>query len=173
MKSCAPTGRAACFDLLVRRRGPPEGEVVADRAAEQERLLRHDPHLPPQRPRLHVAQVVPVDEHPALARVVEARGELGERRLAGAGRADERDRLARGHVQVDLAQRRLGVRCVGERDVLEGDLAPQPRQLEGARLVAQVGLLVGQLEDLVERGHPGLVRRVELGELLDRGRRSC
>src|SRR5205085_12351148 len=32
----------------------------------------------------------------------------------------------------------------------------------------QVRLLGEQLEDLVEGGHPGLVRRIQLGELLDR-----
>ena len=41
------------------------------------------------------AQVVPVDEHRARGGVVEARQQLDDRRLAGAGGADERDGLAR------------------------------------------------------------------------------
>ena len=35
--------------LVLGRVGPPEGDVLADRPAEQERLLRHDPHLRAQR----------------------------------------------------------------------------------------------------------------------------
>src|SRR4051812_15597898 len=52
-------------DVLGRRVGAPERDVLADRAAEQERLLRHDAHLRAQRGGSHVAQVVPVDEDPA------------------------------------------------------------------------------------------------------------
>ena len=168
MKSCAPTARAASSTSSERRVRAPEGEVVEDRPREQERLLRHDPELRAQRARLDVAQVVAVDQDPPLGRVVEARGELRERRLARARRADQRDRLAGRDVQVDVRQGGLGARRVGERDVVERELAAQPRQRERARPVAQVGLLVEQLEDLVERRHPGLVGRVELRELLDR-----
>ena len=75
-----------------------------------------------------VAQVVPVDQDAAGGRVVEARDELGERRLAGAGRADQRDGLARRDAQVDVAQRvRSPSAAVGERHVVEVDLAAQRR----------------------------------------------
>ena len=36
-------------DLLARRVGPAEGDVVGDRAGEEEALLRHDPELAAQR----------------------------------------------------------------------------------------------------------------------------
>ena len=40
MNSSAPTARGGRAHLLVGRVGPPEGDVLADRAAEQEALLR-------------------------------------------------------------------------------------------------------------------------------------
>ena len=74
---------------------------------------------------------------------------------------------------VERQHRRLAVlgaapAGVGEGDVLEADLAPDARQLERVGPVLEVGPHVEQLEDLLERRHPGLVGRVELGELLDR-----
>ncbi len=45
--------------------------------------------------RVTCAHVVAVDAHRAGGHVVEARDQVGDRRLAGAGLADERDRLAR------------------------------------------------------------------------------
>ncbi len=51
-----------------------------------------------------VAQVDAVDRDPALGRVVEAREQLRDRRLAGARVADERDGRPGGHVEVDPVQ---------------------------------------------------------------------
>ena len=92
-------------DLLVGRRPPPERDVLADRAAEQEPLLRDDPHLRAQRIGGHRTQVVAVDEHRARGRVVEARHQLCERRLAGARLAHERDGLTGRDHQVEVAER--------------------------------------------------------------------
>ena len=69
-------------DLRVVGVGAPEGDVLANRAREQERLLGHDPHLRAQRVAGDLAQVVSVDQHAPARRVVEAGGELGHRRLA-------------------------------------------------------------------------------------------
>ena len=114
-----------------------------------------------------VAQVVAVDADRAGGRVVEAGDELRQRRLAGAGRADERDGLARRDRERHVVERGRRV-AVGEGHAVEDDLAAQPREVGRAGRVDQLGLLVEQLEDLVQRGHARLVGRVELGELLDR-----
>ena len=60
-------------------------------------------------------------------RVVEAGDELGDGRLARAGRPDEGHRLARGDVQVDVAQHRLG-RVVAEGHVSSVTVALDRRQ---------------------------------------------
>ena len=59
-------------------------------------------------------------------------------------------------------------RPVREHDVVELDLAADPPELDRVGRVLQLGLLVEQLEDLVQRRHPGLVGRVELRQRLDR-----
>ena len=48
-------------DLLARRVGAAEGDVLGDRAGEEEALLRHDPELAAERLLAHVAQVDAVD----------------------------------------------------------------------------------------------------------------
>ena len=65
-----------------------------------------------------------------------------------------------------VERRRLA--AVRERHVLEADLAAHARQLDRVGEVVDVRVLVEQLEDLVERGHAGLVGRVELRQRLDR-----
>ena len=60
--------RRGIADLALVGVGSAEGDVLADGAAEQERLLGHDPHLRAQRVAGDLAQVVPVDED--LARCV-------------------------------------------------------------------------------------------------------
>ena len=64
-------------------------------AREQERLLGHVAELAAERAQVDVAHGDAVDEHRAAVDVVEAGDQLHERRLAGTGLADQRDRLAR------------------------------------------------------------------------------
>ena len=58
-------------------------------------LLRHEDDAPPQLVERRLAQVDAAERDAALAGVVGAHEQLRERRLAGAGRADERQVLAR------------------------------------------------------------------------------
>src|SRR5919201_1097038 len=99
----------------------------------------------------------------ALARVVEAAEQLRDRRLARAGVADERHRRARRDVEVDPVQD-LGQVAVAEADVLEADMTLDPAEVAGARPVAYLGLLLEDVHDLVQRGHGGEERVVELRE---------
>ena len=57
MKSCAPTVCAAAHDLLRRRVGPAELDVVGHRAGKEEALLRDDAELTAQRGLRHVAEI--------------------------------------------------------------------------------------------------------------------
>ena len=145
-----------------------ERDVLGDGAAEEEPFLRHDPELTAERVLRDVAEIVAVDRDPALGRVVEAREELRDRRLAGACLADERDRRARRDVEVEPVQHLRELRPVPEADALEADVAVDPRQLDRVLRVHDLWLLVEHADDLVERGDRGQERVVELRELLDR-----
>ena len=141
---------------LVARVGAREADVVGDGAREEERVLEHDPQLAAIAAEPHVAQVGAVDRHAAGARVVEARDQLRERRLATARLADERDAAACGHVDRDVVQHvRL---AVGEADRVEIDGARDRRHRHRAGAIADLGLGVEHRGDLDHRRG----RRLEL-----------
>ena len=104
----------------LRRRGarPAVGDVLGDGPAEQERLLQDHRHLPPQAGACHAAHVVTVNPDGPAAHVVEARDQVGDGRLAGAGASDQSDGLAGGDVEADVAQHRPR-RVIAERDAVE------------------------------------------------------
>ena len=86
-----------------------------------------------------------------LVDLVEPHQQVDQGRLAGAGRSDDGDHLARLHDEVEvLDERHLGQ--VAERHVLEldapGDGRPRPDELDLAALLA----LVEELEDPLGRG---------------------
>ena len=64
------------------RRRAPKAMLSRTRRREEERILRDDADLAPQRGERHVAHVDAVDRHPAARDVVEARHERRQRRLA-------------------------------------------------------------------------------------------
>lgn len=101
MKSCAPIAFAARSISSRLASGQADRDVLGDRAGEQERLLRHHHHAPPQLGRAQVAQVDAVEQDAARRGVVEAGQELGQRRLPGARGADHGDRLSRGQREVE------------------------------------------------------------------------
>ena len=61
MKSCAAAALAAAITSSIAGIGPAEGDVVADGAGEERRLLQHDADLRAQRIERDVAHVVAVD----------------------------------------------------------------------------------------------------------------
>ena len=137
-----------------------------DGAGEEEALLRHDPELAAQRLLADVAQVDAVDRDRPARRVVEAREQLRDRRLAGAGMADERDRRARRHVEVDPVEH-LGAASRSEKRTASKRTRPRDAaEVARAVAVANLGLLVEHVHDLVERRDRGEERVVELRELL-------
>ena len=109
-------------DLLAARLAPAERDVLGERAGEQEAFLRDDAELAAQRLLRRVAQVDAVERDASLGGVVEAREQLGDRRLARTGMADERHGRACGDVQVDPVQH-LRPAAVGEAHRLELDVA--------------------------------------------------
>ncbi len=90
--------------------GGAEGDVAAHRVVEQERVLRHQRGLPGHGPHGQVADVDAVQPHRPVVRVHQPDQQGGDGGLARTGRADQRHRPARRHLEADVVQHlRLGV----------------------------------------------------------------
>ena len=122
MKSCALAAVAAATISSSRGVELAVADVVGDRAREQHRILRHEADVVAQRSQRERADVMAVDQDPPFVRVVEARDQAGERRLAGAGGADDGDDLAWSGIEGDLLQRVDAAR-IAEADAVEGHTA--------------------------------------------------
>ena len=107
-------------DFFERRIGLAEGDVFADRAAEQKDILRHDADLRAQAAERHLAEIVAIQINPPFIRQVHAQQQIGEGRLACAAASDQRDGLAGVDFQIDVLQR-IAIRAcrVAKRDILE------------------------------------------------------
>ena len=156
------------FHLGVGRVLAAVGDVVADRAREQEGLLRHDTQLLVETDLVVLVHGHVVDRDGARRRVVEAGDELHDRALARAGLADERDGLARDDLHVDAAERVVDGARVAEAHVVELDVAldaPGHDRLRGRRHGRR---RVEQLGDPLDRDPRLLVGVEHLRQLLDR-----
>ena len=69
-------------------------DVLADRAGEQPRVLQHHARAGAHVAATQVGDVLAVEQDAAAVELVEPHDEVDEGGLAGAGRADDRDRLA-------------------------------------------------------------------------------
>src|SRR6185437_2873039 len=101
------------------RPGIAIGDVVLDRGREQVRILLHDGDGAPERSQRHVPDILSVDRDAPAGHVVEAWDEVGDRRLAAAGRADQRDRLAAPDAEAQITDDVARVALVAEVDMLE------------------------------------------------------
>ena len=119
-----------------------KGDVLPDRFAEQERLLRHETNIRPQRRQRIIPHRPVVDQHHARIGVprrradrididvIDSRNQPHHGRLARARRPHQRQARPRRYLQVDIVQHlyRLAVRIrVSEVQMPELDLALQPR----------------------------------------------
>ncbi len=154
-------------DLDVRCAPLRHPHVVADRAVEQEALLRDDRDPLAQRVERRGAQVDAPVGHGALGRVVEAGHQLRQGRLPRTGGPDQRQPLPRLDHQVDVAEHLGGVGCVGEPDAGHHDRPPR-RQVDGVGCLGDVGLGVEQLVQLLEPGPARLHLVEQLRQLLHR-----
>ena len=123
--------------------------------------------------RSSVRRSVPVDQHRARGRVVEAGDQLDHRRLAGAGLPDQGDRLARLDEQRDstrAARRSRRSRRSGRRAARSRPRSPRDRQRVG-----RLGRRGRRAQQVAQPAQPdrGLLVAVEhLRQLLDRARRT-
>src|SRR5262249_37065795 len=116
---------------LFRCRRVAVADVVTDGAEEHDRLLEDQADLAAQRPDLEVADVDTVDPDRALSGVVEPGDQARERRLAGAGTADDPDVLTGLDGERGVLQDGRHAAGILERDVVELDASDEARYDDG------------------------------------------
>jgi hypothetical protein len=88
--------RPGCGDDLVHRGlGVPVADVVQDRVVEEKRLLLHQGEMAAEALALNAPDVAPIEHHAPAERVVEAKQQAQDSRLAGSAGPAERNRLPR------------------------------------------------------------------------------
>ncbi len=97
-------GPAHVPDLAIRRVRLAVAEVVPQRPVEEEVVLGDERGRSGPRGEGEALQVVAVDRHGSLGRVVEAQQQLGDRRLPRPGLADDGEPLAGRHVDREVLQ---------------------------------------------------------------------
>ncbi len=98
----------------------PEGYVLRNGRAEQERLLRNEPNLSAQEIRRKLAHIHAVQRHRAARGVHQPRNQAHQRAFAASRMPHNRDRFPRGNPQIDAVQREP--RRVLHRDVAKFNL---------------------------------------------------
>ena len=109
---------ASLVELLVRRIGAGDAQVVSNRPNEQVSVLRHVGLVCAQARRVDVANALARNPHDAIARVPEAHEQLEQRRLSRTGTARDAHHLARWELARDALENRGGrPLAIGEVDV--------------------------------------------------------
>ncbi len=140
------------LDLGIARIPAAVADIVADRVVEQHGVLRDHADGRAQRYLRHVADILTVDQDAAAGDVVEAEQQPRDRRLAGAGRPDDRDRVPGRHLEADALQDRTR-RLIGEADIVEADRALRHLQSRRARLVLDLRIARQHAEHDLDIGH--------------------
>ena len=109
-------------DLFIRCRGTPHPDVVADRTAAQPRILQYHTKGTPQRLALHIPDISTSDADGTGIDIIETHQQIDQRRLSTAGRPDDSYHLALLYIQIKILNQ-LFLRCVGERHMLQADMA--------------------------------------------------
>ncbi len=141
-------------------------DVGRDAVVEEHDVLADERDVRAQAREPQLEDVDAVDQDAPVARLVETREQVRERRLAAARGAHERDRLARRDAERDLRERGPRGARVGKAHPLELDLAARPADLD--RAAVGLRLLVDQPEHRLGRGEAALHRLVHVREPLDR-----
>ena len=128
------------LDFGVARVPAAVADVVADGVVEQHRVLRHHADRGAQRVLRDIADILAVDQDAAAGDIVEAEQQPRDRRLAGAGRADDGDGMPGRDFEAQAFEDRPR-RFIGERNIVEADGAGAHLQRRRARPVLDLGLL--------------------------------
>ena len=164
-RSSAPIARQRGAHLALVRVRPREPDVVGDRCPRRDGPPAGRRRSAAGARRASVAQVDAAERDRPALRVVEAHEQLRERRLAGAGRADEREVLARLDRQRDVVDRRA-LAGVGEGHA--GRATAAPTGGSGDSPPVTVTGVCEQRRDLRQRGAARLELAVPVAEPRDR-----
>ena len=137
-------------------------QVLADRAVEQPGVLQNHAEVLTQIVAGDVARIHAVDGNRPALDLVEAHEQVDQRGLAGAGRADDGDRLAGLGLQRKILDQRFG-RIVAELDMVEPHQALDVLDVLGVLAFGHLLGFVQELEDAFGRSQ---------GALQDRGHRA-
>ena len=169
--------RAQCFGKFhLRGLGLRIEKIGADGVVEKVGVLHNGADALMQRIELRLANVDPVDRDRAILHVIEPGDQVSDGGLTPAGRADERDELARFGDKGDVVQHRFLRRLIGhgnrfqrrqrdfrrcrvaERDPIERNLCRTAGNGDGLRIILNHRRQVEHFEDAFEgdeRGHHG------------------
>jgi hypothetical protein len=120
--------------LVVVGVGAGEGDVVAERGREELGLLVDHCDRAAQRLQGEPGHVLPVEQDPPRARLVQPRDQRGQGRLARTGAAHQGDPLPGLDLEADADQARTAALAVPEADVVETDAGSVLARCGGGRL---------------------------------------
>ena len=136
------------LDLGPRCPGPRIGNVVRQRAVEQDRLLLHDGDLAAQRRLPELGNVLAIDGHRPAVDVIEPLDELDEGGLARARMTHQPHAFARLDRYREILVERRAVRAILEGHVVERDCTIADDNVLGPRLVFDAQRLVVERHQL-------------------------
>src|SRR5207248_2955690 len=157
----------SAYDVAACRRGPAVRDVLPDGTAEEQRILEDEAHALAQRLLVEGSDVITVDQHASRLRVVEARDEINECCLTGAGRPDDAGDRARGYGEVHVDESRA-IGSVREGDVIELDGTTEATRPSRAWEITYLDLDGEEAIDAVQGHERPRVRIRHLRQLADR-----
>lgn len=152
------------LDLGIRGIQSTEADVLAHGRGEEHRLLQEERYRCPHAREGRAGDVDPVQPHPSGARVRRSHEEPRESGLPRPGGPEKAHVLTGGDVERQILEDRATAAVV-DRDALERDVAAQPREVCGVRVVGDLDGFVQQIGDALAGGGgagdaPGVLREV-------------
>ena len=143
-----------------------EGDVGGHAVVEQDHLLADQGELLAQGLQVPVRQCHAIEHDATAAGLEEARQQVDQRRLAGAGGADQRDGLPGPDLEAHVVERGRLLALVLQAHALERDCA----DCAAGRMAAAVldRRVVGQRQPALHRGQSARDRAGHLGQVLER-----
>src|SRR5258708_25455416 len=134
--------------------GAPVKNVVANRAVQQRRVLRHHTDLLAQAILRRHRNILPVDKHPSLRYVVEAQEQSANGALAGTRPSDQANLLARTNMDVQVLDNAAGIvlrSAVVETDMLETNIAASDAKRHGIGTIDDSGPARKRVDAVLDR----------------------